>query len=703
MKTELHFICEQLVGSSLNGIYQGVLLCGLVAGLLRFCGRDRTNATTRYEVWFFCLLLIVFMLPAHYCLDRSANRGVGLAQNDFTALPSVHIPPVIPSNAPRLTTLKPAEGDFFLPEGVVPDAPIVEAYSSRSQLEDSDANRLRFRSEESGSLDQKVDAANPAKWHRIGFEARLVGERLLQPVSRNINSMVGFPLVATLVFLWIVIAGCRVIILAVQLQQLRKFLTGSILPTPELNARFAKVRSVAEMRRSVRLRISMEHKGPLVLGFLKPTILLPADLAEPSKADEADHVLRHELAHVRRYDDWVNLIQHFIQAILFFHPAVWWIGRRLSLEREVACDDHALEQGGEKRDYAFALASVAGRLCQKAPILAPGVSSNHSQLEQRINMILNPRRNSSPRLAKGRLASVVSLTALSAFFVLYTCPRLLLAATSSDSPVPAIDGDTVTSTTAPSVKVSIDPIRVKVRPKVEFASADASSPVVVGEPGPKFKPENADAQPAPPAGVESPEIPDVPSIDAAPRAPRAPRPPRAARLDRARKGPQPPDFLDAPNEEDSSIEDRLKRLEKMVRAMVEQQGMRHPRAAFNFRDENENYNVDQQQIQIDKMKQMAERQAQRAAEQAERATQDIESRLGQQRDGVDFHESSQHQLDAMRKAREGLSRELERLDHQIEKLQKEQELTAKDGLGNRSDTDGKQLDDQVLTTPQPAK
>src|SRR6185369_11433893 len=100
---------------------------------------------------------------------------------------------------------------------------------------------------------------------------------------------------------------------------------------------------------------------------------------------------RHELAHVRRLDDWANLLQNTFQAALFFHPVVPWIARRLSLEREVACDDQVLQQIGKPKAYAMLLANLADRFQGNRALPAPGVSTSVSQLKERITMILNTR------------------------------------------------------------------------------------------------------------------------------------------------------------------------------------------------------------------------------------------------------------------------------------------------------------------------
>src|SRR5439155_7701673 len=137
-------------------------------------------------------------------------------------------------------------------------------------------------------------------------------------------------------------------------------------------------------------------------------------------------------------DDWANLVQHFILAVFFFHPAVWWISKKLSLEREIACDDHVLQQNRRPQAYALLLANLAARLQRGLPLLAPGSSNNKTQLKQRIDMILNTHRNTSPCLAKTWLAFITSAAALLTVAIICSAPRIVLAQNET-APAPSAD------------------------------------------------------------------------------------------------------------------------------------------------------------------------------------------------------------------------------------------------------------------------
>jgi hypothetical protein len=480
-------------------------------------------------------------------------------------------------------------------------------------------------------------------------------------------------------------------LLLYRLRKLGELTDGASSPGPELHALFERLRCNSEVRRAVALKISARQRSPVLLGFIHPVILLPEALTRTDLI-EAEHVLRHELAHLGRYDDWANLVQHFVQAVLFFHPGVWWISKRLGLEREIACDDHVLQQGGGRRNYALILTRVASRIHERAPMLAPGVLNGNSQLKQRISMIMNSRRNSSPNLAKGRLASIVSGTALLTVLTLYAGPRFVLAQTSAKPPSAALAAGEGSTISEPAADISTGEPVAPAAPTI-LAQADAPVAAVAGiEPGPKFKAENPGSEPPEPREVAPPDAPAFPGVDAEP----TPMPiPRAARVGRPGKAPPPFEF---DNDGDGSIDARLRRLEKMVKSMMEQQGGKRTRSGLYLKDGTEqNFNIDQQGL--DRLKEKAERQAERAEEQAKRAQDQMkrakefesaDQAEAEQRGRGDFREAFQRQIEALRQARESLGQEMEKLNKQIEKLEQERKHSEKDQQ-RRSEVRGPKL------------
>ncbi len=146
---------------------------------------------------------------------------------------------------------------------------------------------------------------------------------------------------------------------------------------------------------------------PVVVGVLRPTILLPLSLATGLAPDQVAAILTHELAHIRRYDHLVNLAQRLIEAFLFFHPTVWWLSRRIRIEREHCCDDLVVSLGATPVHYSESLLRVA-ELSQLQPSFepVPGIvglyaTTRPSRLRQRIARLLGGSVESQVRLGSG--------------------------------------------------------------------------------------------------------------------------------------------------------------------------------------------------------------------------------------------------------------------------------------------------------------
>ncbi len=150
----------------------------------------------------------------------------------------------------------------------------------------------------------------------------------------------------------------------------------------------ARVQSLAHrfgIDRPVRVFESTLVRVPTVVGCLRPVILLPASVITGLAPAYLDAVLAHELAHVRRHDYLVNVLQSLVETLLFYHPAVWWCSRQIRIEREHCCDDMVVEAGGNRVAYAAALAQL-----EELRGLQPMLSLNASggRLVDRIRRLL---------------------------------------------------------------------------------------------------------------------------------------------------------------------------------------------------------------------------------------------------------------------------------------------------------------------------
>ena len=157
--------------------------------------------------------------------------------------------------------------------------------------------------------------------------------------------------------------------------------------------------------RPVRILESALVQAPMVVGWLRPVILIPASALTGLTAQQLETILLHELAHIRRYDYLVNLIQTAVEILLFYHPAVWWVSRQIRIERENCCDDWAVERCGDGIAYARALTEIE-TLRQIPPRLAMAIEGG--SLLERIQRIVG-RPSQTQKQSASWIAGVIAL------------------------------------------------------------------------------------------------------------------------------------------------------------------------------------------------------------------------------------------------------------------------------------------------------
>ncbi|GEM_PF-4283976 len=145
----------------------------------------------------------------------------------------------------------------------------------------------------------------------------------------------------------------------------------------------------AGLRRAVQVARSAQVQMPVAFGLLKPIVLLPAAWFTQLSPKALEAILLHELIHIRRYDFAVRLLQGMVEALFYYHPAVWWISAVISKERECACDDAVVAVLGDRMCYARALLK-AEELVAGQPALALGLYQGRSGLLVRIRRIIDP-------------------------------------------------------------------------------------------------------------------------------------------------------------------------------------------------------------------------------------------------------------------------------------------------------------------------
>ena len=155
---------------------------------------------------------------------------------------------------------------------------------------------------------------------------------------------------------------------------------------PHWQQRVDALRRTLGIARDVIVHVSENVVTPCAARWLRPVVFVPAGLLARAPADQLEALLAHELAHIARKDWLWNGVQCVVETVLFFHPAVWWLGKRIRQEREHACDDLAVAACGNPIALAEALASLAAQRHTLAP---PTLAATGGSLMQRITRLLS--------------------------------------------------------------------------------------------------------------------------------------------------------------------------------------------------------------------------------------------------------------------------------------------------------------------------
>ncbi len=174
------------------------------------------------------------------------------------------------------------------------------------------------------------------------------------------------------------------------------------------------------IHRPVKLMTSMSIAGPILIGWLKPVVFVPVSALTGMNSEQISAVLAHELAHVRRCDFLVNLLQSILEVFLFYHPAVWWVSRRVRIEREHCCDDMAVATCGNSLTYVRALTEIEELRGFPA---RPAVAAAGGSLLGRAHRLLG--RNPDKVKRPWRLRDWIIVTVLVAAILAPLAPKLL--------------------------------------------------------------------------------------------------------------------------------------------------------------------------------------------------------------------------------------------------------------------------------------
>ena len=281
---------------------------------------------------------------------------------------------------------------------------------------------------------------------------------------------------ASLLFgVWIVGASLGLLHVAHGLYRLQRLrATCTPIDLRALDPSLQNVLADAQQHRSVTLCTSDAVRVPAAIGYFRPMVVFPSwALAEIPPAD-LNAILLHELAHLRRWDDWTNLAQKIVKAIFFFHPAVWFIESRLTLEREMACDDAVLAASFSPRAYAESLVSLAEKsFLRRGVQLAQAAVGHVQQLKLRLAEILRKDRiaevQGSAHIGKPAVV-LMSLAAIVSVYGISRAPRLI--AFSSDAPQLA-SASTVSHALSRTNDFHLQPVNLSYTDRPQPASAPA--------------------------------------------------------------------------------------------------------------------------------------------------------------------------------------------------------------------------------------
>lgn len=177
--------------------------------------------------------------------------------------------------------------------------------------------------------------------------------------------------------------------------------------------RFARKGRLIEMRASSRGNVAiLEHtrlQVPVAIGYLRPAVLIPQSLLASASVSDLEHIVLHELEHLQRFDDVTSLVQAFCMSLLWFNPFAHYVHRRLSAEREMACDEAVVRRIGARHGYASTLWNIALSVSDS---LVPSFTSAFaagSQTVHRVSNLLDSTHKRAPRIAS--VAAVVFLLA----------------------------------------------------------------------------------------------------------------------------------------------------------------------------------------------------------------------------------------------------------------------------------------------------
>lgn len=361
------------VAAFVNGLWLGVLLTGIVWAAIRFMSIWKPiNATTRFMVWATVLVLCAGLVCWQGFRQVRVSSVKPVQFQEMSASVTHASEP-----EPSFVATEPQQDTFVLLDGVEePSVAFNELAEPAGTVEPLTQAGPSFRA-----------ATDPIEWSAIG------------PVLRRL-----------LFIAWILGSGLLMLRTGYSIFAIRRLKRRSHSAPLELSQRLHLLTSQIHRPRRVRIGLSDDIDIAVATGLLNPMILVPASLPQTLTSQELDQVLLHEFAHLQRRDDWTIFFQLLLTNLLFFHPAMYVLGKLMEREREFACDDWVVALTRRPKAYASCLAKIVS-LHKKArkQAFAPAIVSKKKQLFERVGEILNRNRNVSFQASRRGYALVLGL------------------------------------------------------------------------------------------------------------------------------------------------------------------------------------------------------------------------------------------------------------------------------------------------------
>ncbi len=402
-------IAHVVLEALINSLWQGILLFIIVIFILRTI--RKFNATTRYIILWLTLLTLAFLPFVRVLLITDESIDLMSASSKQETLDK------------RLSVLP----------------------KERSNLSSFDGRLTESNGEEN-------------------FPARL-------PHFKSINIPVPMRVLPSLILgLW---ALATVFMLARLLRshfytsRLKRYV---LVLSPAYQQEIAEFIRSTGIRRKVAIYVTSNVRMPMVIGLFNPVILIPDNLMDELTEEQLKHVILHELAHIRRWDDWTNLIQRIIEAFYFWNPMVLFIRRQMNLEREIACDDWVIILSGKPRSYALCLTKlIEASMLTSGHIIATGAILHRKHITTRIRMLLDKGCNTTANFSRPVILTTICVIMLAFSVFARISQVLVLAEPQKDDSRPLVQTEKVPL----SMPVAMQYPKLRLPEKIEQKANDS--------------------------------------------------------------------------------------------------------------------------------------------------------------------------------------------------------------------------------------